>query len=93
MSGRGYWKQQTKWARIPAAIDAYTVRDTLAIRVHHDRASGAPPTPPAIIFLDAREAQGFASWLSREADRLMARQAKAEARRLARAAAKKGGAK
>jgi hypothetical protein len=43
---------------------------------------------PASIYMTPHEAQGFAAWLSQQADTLLARQAKAAERKAARQAAK-----
>lgn len=85
-----YWKVQTKWTRIPAVIEASLCDDAVAVRVIPERAAGSPPRDPATIFLTPQEAQGFAAWLSEQAEHLTAKKARAEARRAERLA-KKGG--
>lgn len=86
-----YMKWQTKWARVPAMIEAHRGDDVVAVRIHPERPVGSEHCDAATIYLDAHEAQGFAAWLSEQADHMRAKKAKAEARRAARAAARKGG--
>lgn len=86
-----YMKMQTKWARIPAMIEAHRGDELVAVRVHPERAVGAPPCEPAMIFLTPNEAQGFAAWLSEQAEHVLAKQARAAARKAARLAAKEAG--
>ena len=86
-----YMKWQTKWARVPAMIEAHRGDNVVAVRIHPERPVGSECCDAATIYLDAHEAQGFAAWLSEQADHILAKAAKAEARRAARDAAKKGG--
>lgn len=83
-----YFKPQTKWVRIPAAIEAHRGDETVAVRIHHERAADGYYPPPAAIWLTPHEAQGFAAWLSQQADHILAKQARAAARKAARQAAK-----
>jgi|LakMenEpi03Aug12_release.lakeMendotaPanAssembly.Ray.scaffolds.fasta_scaffold00746_62 hypothetical protein len=85
-----YFKPQTKWTRIPAAIEAHRCSETVAVRLHPARNVTDDYAEPACIWLDANEAQAFAAWLSQQADALAAKQAKAAARKAARQAAKEG---
>lgn len=88
---RVYVKSQTKWTQYPAVIDACRGDETIAVLVHPARLSGQPRKEPAAIYFDPQEAQGFAAWLSEQAEYLIAKQARAAARKAARMAAKNGG--
>ena len=88
---RHYAKFQTKWVRHPAMIESHRCDTTVAIRIHPDRPAGDAFREPAEIFLTPQEAQGFAAWLSEQAERLLAKQARAAARKAAKLAAKNGG--
>jgi hypothetical protein len=83
-----YYKSQTKWARRPAAIESHRHSDTIGIGIWPEHPPGQCPERPALIFMTPHEAQGFASWLSQQAEHLLAKQAKAAARRAAKFAAK-----
>lgn len=83
-----YFKPQSKWTRIPAAIEAHRCSETVAVRLHPSRGVTDPYEEPACIWMTPHEAQGFAAWLSQQADTLLAKQAKAAARKAARLAAK-----
>lgn len=83
-----YYKSQTKWARRPAAIGSHRHSDTIGIGIWPEHPPGQCPERPALIFMTPHEAQGFASWLSQQAEHLLAKQAKAAARRAAKFAAK-----
>jgi hypothetical protein len=85
---RHYFKQQSKWTRIPAAIEAHRCSETIAVRLHPSRPMADAYVEPASIYMTPHEAQGFAAWLSQQADMLLAKQAKAAARKAARQAAK-----
>lgn len=83
-----YFKTQSRWTRLPAAIEAHRCSETVAVRLHAARGIDDPYADPASIWLTPHEAQGFAAWLSQQADTLLAKQAKAAARKAARQAAK-----
>lgn len=83
-----YFKAQSKWTRIPAAIESHRCSETVAVRLHAAHYVTEPYVEPATIYLTPHEAQGFAAWLSQQADHLIAKQAKAAARKAARQAAK-----
>lgn len=85
---RHYAKFQTKWIRHPAMIESHRGTDTIGIRLHGERMAGEPWSEPAMIFLDPHEAQGFAAWLSEQAEHLLAKQRRAAERKAARLAAK-----
>ena len=87
-TSKHYFKPQSKWVRIPAAIEAHRCSETVAVRLHPARNVTDDYADPACIWLTPHEAQGFAAWLSQQADTLLARQAKAAARKAARQAAK-----
>lgn len=85
---RHYFKSQTRWTRVPAAIEAHRCDTVVGVAIHPERAVTDPPQEPARIFMTPHEAQAFASWLSQQADQLLAKQQRAAARRAARLAAK-----
>jgi len=85
---RHYYKPQTVWVRYPARIEAHRGDMTVAVRIHPERRAVDPPQDGATIFLTAHEAQAFASWLSAQADEVLAKQARAAARKAARLAKK-----
>lgn len=87
-NSKHYFKPQSKWVRIPAAIEAHRCAETVAVRVHPSRSVTEQYSEPASIYLTPHEAQGFAAWLSQQADTLLDRHAKAAARKAARQAAK-----
>jgi hypothetical protein len=87
-TSKHFFKAQSKWVRIPAAIEAHRCGETVAVRVHASRPMADAYVEPASIYMTPHEAQGFASWLSQQADTLLAKQAKAAARKAARQAAK-----
>jgi hypothetical protein len=83
-----YFKAQSTFTRIPAAIQASRCSDVVGVRLHPGHAATEMQPPPACIWLTPHEAQGFAAWLSQQADALLAKQAKAAARKAARKAAR-----
>ena len=86
-TSKHFFKPQSKWVRIPAAIEAHRCSETVAVRIHPSRSVTEQYSEPASIFTP-HEAQGFAAWLSQQADTLLERHAKAAARKAARQAAK-----
>ena len=89
-TSRDFFKPQSKWTRIPAAIEAHRCSETVAVMIHPSRPVTEQYSAPASIYMTPHEAQGFAAWLSQQADTLLARQAKAATRKAARQAAKEG---
>jgi hypothetical protein len=87
-TSKHYFKPQSKWVRVPAAIEAHRCAETVAVRLHPSRHMTDAYIEPASIYMTPHEAQGFAAWLSQQADTLLARQTKAAARKAARQAAK-----
>lgn len=87
-TSKHFFKAQTKWVHVPAAIEAHRFSETIAVRLHASRRMSDAYVDPASIYMTPHEAQGFAAWLSQQADTLLARQAKAAARKAARQAAK-----
>ena len=87
-TSKHFFKPQSKWIRIPAAIEAHRCSETVAVRIHPSRSVTEQYSEPASIYMTPHEAQGFAAWLSQQADALLAKQAKAAARKAARKAAK-----
>jgi hypothetical protein len=87
---RTYCKVQTKWSRRPAVIgaDRHTNSGTVRIQLWPEAPFGAPYKSPAQIWLTPHEAQSFAAWLCEQAETLLATEARKEAKRLARLAAK-----
>lgn len=85
---RSFWKTQTQWVRIPAMIEAHCDDETVVVRLWPDRPATERCKEPAMIFLTPHETQAFASWLSEQAEALMAKKARAAARKASRAAAK-----
>lgn len=85
---RHYFKAQTVWVRYPSRIEAHRGDSTVAVRIHPERRAADAPPDPATIFLTAHEAQAFAAWLSAQADEVLAKQARAAARKAARLAKK-----
>jgi hypothetical protein len=83
-TSKHFFKEQSKWTRIPAAIEAHRCSETVAVRVHPSRWVADAYVEPASIYMTPHEAQGFAAWLSQQADTLLARQAKAAARKAAK---------
>jgi hypothetical protein len=83
-----YYKCQTKWVRHPAMIESHRHTDCIGVGIWPDHPPGQRPDRPTLIFLTPHEAQGFAAWLSQQAEHLLAKQAKAAARRAAKIAAK-----
>lgn len=79
-----YTKYQTKWSRLPAVLSSARGDDTVMIQVRGEWRSDGPAPSVAMIALTAQEAQGFAAWLSEQAEHLLAKQARAVARKLAR---------
>ena len=87
-TSKHFFKPQSKWVRIPAAIESHRCAETVAVRLHAGRGIDDPYVDPASIYMTPHEAQGFAAWLSQQADTLLAKQVKAAARKAARQAAK-----
>ncbi len=85
---RHFFKAQSKWVRLPAAIEACRCSETIAVRLYPSRLMADARVEPASIYMTPHEAQGFAAWLSQQADTLLSKQAKAAARKAARQAAK-----
>lgn len=83
-----YYKWQTRWVRTPAMISGHRGESTVAVRIDPSRDASERPKPPATIILDPHEAQAFAAWLSEQAEHLLAKQARAAARKAERTAAK-----
>lgn len=88
MSSRHYFKTQSLWTRIPAAIESHRCDSTIGVAIHPEKKLTDMSKEPARIFLTAHEAHAFAAWLSQQADMLIAAEAKAIARKAARLAAK-----
>lgn len=88
-SGR-YWKFQSRYVMLPAAIEGFRGTDDVGVCIHPTRSPRQPPPAPAHIHLDPHEAIGFASWLNEQAEHILARHAKAAARKAAKAAKTKG---
>jgi hypothetical protein len=86
-----YYKSQTKWVRRPSRIESHRHPDCIGIGIWPEHPAGQCPDEPALIFMTPHEAQGFAAWLSQQAEHLLAKQAKAAARRAATLARKIGG--
>lgn len=86
-----YARFQSKWVRLPAMIEANRGDSTIVVRIHAERAVTDREGESASIFLTPQEAIGFAAWLHGQAERLVARQAKAAARRAAKLAARNEG--
>jgi hypothetical protein len=86
-----YYRSQTKWVRRPATIESHRHTDTIGIGIWPEHPAGQCPDEPALIFMTPHEAQGFAAWLSQQAEHLLAKQAKAAARRAATLVKKIGG--
>lgn len=80
-------KMQTKWVRMPAMIDAERFEETVCVQVFGSRHPNSAVSM-AHIYLTPHEAHAFASWLCEQADHLIAKQVRAEARKKARAEAK-----
>lgn len=78
-----YWKFQTKLVWHPAAIEAMRGDDCVAVRVYPSRRAADKPPPPAGIILSPQEAIGFAAWLHEQAEHVVAKQARAAARKKA----------
>ena len=79
-----YYKSQTRWVRRPAMIESHRHSDTIGIGIWPEHPPGQCPERPALIFMTPHEAQGFAAWLSQQAEHLLAKQARAAARRAAK---------
>lgn len=85
-SSSHYWKFQTRFVRLPAAIEAFRGTETVGICIHPERKPTDKPPAPGSIYLDPHEAIGFAAWLHEQAEHIIAKQSRAAARRAARAA-------
>lgn len=85
---RTYFKSQTAWIRRPARIRASRLDTVVAIGIVAEHAAVASAPAEASIFMTPHEAQGFAAWLSQQAEYLLAKESRAEARKAARLAAK-----
>lgn len=75
-----FLKMQTKWTQMPAMIDATRHEETVCVQVFSSR----PPNrtgQSAHIYLTPHETQAFASWLCEQAEHLLAKKARADARR------------
>lgn len=81
---RHYAKFQTVWTRYPAMVESHLCNDVICITTYPERSSSSPPREPATIYMTPQEAQGFAAWLSEQAEHLTAKRARADARRLAK---------
>lgn len=96
-----FYKRQTKWTWVPAAINVMASSSEVCIQIH--AGFSADPDHPcedckeprmADIVLTEQEAMALASWLHTQAERIIDRKRKAAARRAkAKEAriAKKGG--
>lgn len=89
-SSSHYWKVQTLWTFIPAMLDAKRGESSVMVRIYPTRRPSDPPCDPALVALTPNEAIGFAAWLHEQAEHIIAKQAKAAARKAARLAAKEG---
>lgn len=87
-SASRYWKFQSKFVWLPAAIEATRCDWGVALRVHPSRQPNDKQARPAEILLDPHEAIGFAAWLHEQAEHVVSKKAKASARSEARRAAK-----
>lgn len=85
---RHYFKVQSKFVRRPARIRATRCDEVIGVGVYPEYAASEPMPDEATIFLTPHEAQGFAAWLSQQAEHLLAKQARAAARKAARRAAR-----
>jgi len=85
MKSKGeYYKFQTQWVRRPALLESRRHSDCIGLGIWPEHPPARPPEHPTVIFLTPHEAQGFAAWLSQQAEHLLAKQAKAAARRAAK---------
>lgn len=87
---KAYTKCQTKWVRRPAMITAHRNRPASAvcITLYGEGPLAAAPKPPVSIWMTPQETHAFAAWLCEQADALIASEARKEARRQERMAAK-----
>lgn len=85
-----YVKTQTLWTRRPAAIATQRGTSTITVVVYPSHDVDGPVPEPAFFTFKPQEAQAFAARLSDQAEFVIAKQRRAEARRAARAAAKQG---
>lgn len=81
-----YSKIQTKWTRYPAMLRSHRGDTTIAVAIHPEHRACDPPVEAATIYLTPHEAQGFAAWLSQQAEHVLAKSARSAARKAARLA-------